>query len=455
MRSNFYIFLSSVAFLLLGIAIDCPSQNLAFPTAEGGGMYTSGGRGGKVLYVTNLSDSGEKGSFRWAVTRKYPRTVIFKVSGIIKLDKKLLIRSDNLTIAGQTAPGDGITIKGYPVRIQANNIIIRYIRFRLGDDSNESFDAIQSIGQKDIIIDHCSISWGVDENASFYANQNFTLQWSIISESLNQSVHEKGDHGYGGIWGGKDASFHHNLLANNNSRNPRFDHPGIYDSEEDLKNKRGAVEFSNNVIYNWHNHASYGGEDGSFNVINNYYKSGKDSKRIDTFLKPYKEEYNYGRFYVKGNILEGRKEVEKNNRLGIEMPTNDEFNTIELEAPLNVGGSLKIDKAKKAYKKVLEKAGASLSRDAVDKRIVHETRSKTSTYKGSVGNIAGIIDSPSNVGGYPNLQSLSAPKDSDNDGIPDSWEIKHKLDPANENDANKINKQGYTMLELYLNSLVK
>lgn len=444
-----------IASLVLLSAFALQAKQLpAFPSAEGGGMYTTGGRGGKVLYVTNLSDSGKEGSLRWALTRNYPRTVVFKVSGTIELEKKLLIRSDSLTIAGQTAPGDGITIKGYPVRVQANNIIIRYIRFRMGDETQQQDDAIEGQFQQDIIFDHCSISWGTDEQASFYGNKNFTMQWCIISESLNHSVHKKGNHGYGAIWGGKDASFHHNLLANHNSRNPRFDHPGIYDSLEQMAEYRGGVEFVNNVVFNWNNHASYGGESGAFNLINNYYKPGKDSKRKDVFLRPYKEGYNYGKFYVKGNVLAGNDEVGKNNSLGIEMGSDSAFNSIALVQSIEIKGVLKVDQVEKAYASVLAGAGASHVRDAVDTRIVREVSTGISTYKGSVGGLAGIIDSQQDVGGWPVLQSAAAPIDTDQDGMPDAWEKKHKLNINDASDANKVSRKGYTMLELYLNELV-
>ncbi|PTN09235.1 pectate lyase [Mangrovibacterium marinum] len=425
----------------------------AFPGAEGGGMYTSGGRGGKVLYVTNLSDDGKKGSLRWAATRKYPRTVVFKVSGTIELRKKLLIRSDSLTIAGQTAPGEGITLKGYPTKIDADNIIIRYIRFRMGDENDVQSDALEGQFHQNIIIDHCSISWSTDECASFYGNSNFTMQWCILSESLNHSVHKKGDHGYGAIWGGKNASFHHNLLAHHNSRNPRFDHPGVYDSPEQMQAFRGSVEFVNNVIYNWRNHASYGGEAGQFNVINNYYKPGAASKRTGQFLQPYASDHGYGSFYVAGNQLEGQKAICKDNTLGIDMKDGGTFTTIAAAQPFDVSGKLKIDKAPKAFRKVLARAGASLQRDQVDKRIVRETANGTTSYSGSIENIAGIIDSQQDVGGWPELNTGQAPTDSDQDGIPDAWELKHKLDPNNAADSQQKTKSGYTMLELYINQV--
>ncbi|MGD9928821.1 MAG: polysaccharide lyase family 1 protein [Mangrovibacterium sp.] len=445
--------LGTLLFLVL-ISLTLNGQSLpAFPGAEGGGMYTTGGRGGKVLYVTNLSDDGEKGSLRWAATRKYPRIVVFKVSGTIELTKKLLIRSNDLTIAGQTAPGDGITIKDYPVKIDADNIIIRYLRFRMGDQTQQQTDAFEGQFRKNIIIDHCSVSWSTDESASFYGNENFTMQWCILSESLNHSVHAKGNHGYGAIWGGKNASFHHNLLAHHNSRNPRFDHPGIYDSDEQMSEYRGAVDFSNNVVYNWYNHASYGGEAGQFNIVNNYYKPGKQSKRTDQFFQAYAEAYGYGSFYIAGNVVEGNREINKDNSRGIDLIDDGEVSEILAPAPFAIAGQPKYEPASKAFKRVLKYAGASVVRDEVDQRIVGEVKSGTTTYSGGKENIAGIIDSQQDVGGWPVLQTAPAPQDTDEDGMPDAWELKNKLDPTDPADGNETHRSGYTNLEIYLNQL--
>ena len=236
----------------------------AFPGAEGGGMYTTGGRGGRIYRVTNLNDSGA-GSFRAAVEASGKRIVVFDVAGTIHLTSDLRIRNDNLTVAGQTAPGGGVCIAGGTVVVDADNVIIRYMRFRLGDlntggNLSDGSDTIWGRYHKDIILDHCSMSWSIDECASFYANQNFTMQWCLLTESLRKSAHGKGDHGYGGIWGGKNASFHHNLLANHDSRNARIDHPGVYGSY--LSTHRGNVDYRNNVIYNWGSNTTYGGEDG-------------------------------------------------------------------------------------------------------------------------------------------------------------------------------------------------
>src|SRR5690606_26984745 len=275
-----------------------PTPQLAFPAAEGFGRYASGGRGGAVYTVTNLQDSGE-GSLRKGIIKQGPRTIVFAVSGTIFLESPLDINRGDLTIAGQTAPGDGITIAGYPVSIKADNVILRYMRFRMGDINNLQGDALGGRGVSRVILDHCSMSWATDEVASFYGNRDFTMQWCIISEALNLSVHEKGEHGYGGIWGGAKASFHHNLIANNNSRNPRFSGSSTTPNGPDE-----FVDFRNNVIYNWKGNSIYGGEKGNYNVVNNYFKAGPATPkgRRDRILNPSEP---YGSFFVQGNHVEG------------------------------------------------------------------------------------------------------------------------------------------------------
>lgn len=418
------------------------AQNIAFPGAEGFGKYTSGGRGGRVIYVTNLNDSGN-GSFREAVEAKGVRTILFAVSGTIYLESPLSIKHEDVTIAGQSAPGDGICIANYPFGISADNIIIRYLRFRMGDTHKVEGDAIGGhSGNSNIIIDHCSVSWATDECASFYKNKAFTLQWCIISESLNKSVHQKGEHGYGGIWGGEGATFHHNLISSHKSRTPRFSgSASTRNSPEEL------VDFRNNVIYNWGINNVYGGEGGRYNVCDNYYKAGpatSDSRRkqlIDSWSET-------GKFYVNGNILEGQVAINKQNSLGIKCKSVD---STLVSDPFKVTG-IPYFAAAQAYTDVLSAAGASRHRDGVDMRIVEEVRSGKSMM-GSLHN--GLIDSQNDVGGWPDLKSGVLPKDTDGDGIPDQWEQKNKLNPHNPSDAGLLSSAGpYTHLEVYLNSLV-
>ncbi|RNI28469.1 pectate lyase [Rufibacter immobilis] len=422
-------------------------QALAFPGAEGFGKYTTGGRGGQVVVVTNLNDSGP-GSLREAIRKKGPRIIIFAVSGNIELQSPLDINNGDLTIAGQSAPGDGICLKNYQVSVKADNVILRYLRFRLGDAQKQQADALgANRGNKNLIIDHCSMSWATDECASFYYNQNFTLQWSIIAEALNHSVHEKGDHGYGGIWGGQGASFHHNLIASNNSRNPRFS------GSKSVPNKPDElVDFTNNVIYNWGHNSMYGGEKGRYNVVNNYFKSGPatlESKR-NRIVNP---SAPYGKFYVQGNYVEGFAAVSKDNWAGGVQPDHqDSVQAVKANQPFQAA-TIQVQEPKAAYEAVLAHAGASLKRDAVDARVVQEVRTGNSR-SGKKQN--GIIDSPQDVGGFPQLKSSEAPPDKDQDGMPDAWEKAHKLDPANAADASTFTlHQQYSNIEVYLNSLVK
>ena len=246
------------------------SQQIAFPGAEGWGKYTVGGRGGKVYEVTNLNDKGP-GSLRQAVNAAGPRTIVFRVSGTIELNSNLDIRNPYITIAGQTAPGEGICIKNYPIMIGTDEIILRYLRVRLGDQSGNDSDAISGRYHKNIIVDHVSASWSVDETVSIYHCNNITVQWCLISESMYNSNHVKGHHGFGGIWGGPNSTYHHNLIAHHSSRNPRF------------ASGCGNTDYRNNVIYNWGYNSAYGGEKvqansdftySSVNMVANYYKAG-------------------------------------------------------------------------------------------------------------------------------------------------------------------------------------
>jgi hypothetical protein len=413
----------------------------AFPGAEGFGRFTSGGRGGQVYIITSLADDGP-GTLREAIRKNHPRTIVFAVSGNIELQSELDINNGDLTIAGQTAPGEGITIQNYPVKLKGNNIIVRFLRFRLGDLHQIQDDALSAIRTKNVIIDHCSLSWGTDECGSFYDSENFTLQWSIISESLNASVHEKGDHGYAGIWGGMGASFHHNLIANHNSRNPRFN-GSRYHKQAELE----VVDFRNNVIYNWRSNASYGGEQGNHNMVANYYKPGPaTSKNAIRFLEPYQP---FGRFFLDRNVMEGFEEISGNNALGLHKVAPEQ---VLADKPFSFG-PLETQSPEVAYRDVLNWAGASLFRDKVDERIVMEVEKGQSC---SGAEKDGIIDSQEDVGSWPKLKAGKAPVDTDKDGMPDVWELANGLDPNNAEDGKEFTLHArYTNLEVYLNSLVR
>ncbi|WP_206080386.1 pectate lyase [Mangrovimonas sp. CR14] len=425
--------------LFLNFSTSCSSQDLAFPSAEGFGKFVSGGRDGIVYKVTNLNDDGE-GSLRKGILKSGPRIIIFDVSGTIELKKDLDINKGDLSILGQTAPGDGITIKGYPVTIKADNVIVRYLRFRMGDVNQVEGDALGCRKTNNVIIDHCSISWGTDENASFYNNKNFTLQWCVISEALNRSVHHKGAHGYGGIWGGVRASFHHNLLAHNNSRNPRFS-----GSETTQNSENEFVDFRNNVIYNWGENSIYGGEKGRYNLVNNYFKSGPatTSSKLNRIVSPSEP---YGQFYVDGNFVYGYPAVSEDNwNGGVQCENPNEAKLIE---PIAIFNNTVTQTALTAFDCVLTTAGASLHRDAVDLRIA------SNVLHGAVSYQNGIIDSQMNVGGWPQLISKKLDKDSDEDGIPDDWELQNGLDP-NKKDSNlKSINPNYSNIEVYANSLI-
>ncbi len=457
------------------------AEPLAFPGAEGGGMYVTGGRGGRVIHVTNLNDSGT-GSLRAAVEASGARTVVFDVAGIIELQSKLRIKNGNITIAGQTAPGDGICIKNYATVVEADNVIIRFIRFRLGDEGanvDDGEDAIWGRRQSDIIVDHCSMSWSIDECASFYGNENFTLQWSLATESLRISKHDKGEHGYGGIWGGKNASFHHNMLANHDSRNPRFDHPHIYENPGN-PDKRGHVDYRNNVVYNWGMNSTYGGEGAWFNIVNNYYKQGpasKDKKYIYDVNGIYTSngtDYGYPELYVSGNVYYDYPGITKDNLTGLYW--HDESNHYNVpsdamihDAPMDITGPAgetvytSTHSADEAFSQVCAYAGASLARDKVDERAAHDAKSGTATYEtGGLGSTGGLIDTPSAAGGWPDYEAtaeeIAAVADTDGDGMPDAFETEFGLDPddASDGNARTLDKYGrYTNLEMYLHWLVR
>jgi hypothetical protein len=439
-------------FSLLIIVISssfCFAQQLAFPGAEGFGKYTTGGRGGKVYEVATLDDNNNPGSFRYAVNQSGARIIVFKISGTIFLKSGLSISRGDLTIAGQTAPGDGICIAGNTIQVSADNIIIRYLRFRLGDIYKVESDAIWGRNRKNIIIDHCSMSWSVDEAASFYGNQNFTMQWCIISESLYKSVHSKGNHGYGGIWGGINATFHHNLLAHHSSRNPRF----AGGETTTCVN----TDFRNNVIYNWGDNSAYGGEKGTINIVANYFKSGpatsSSSGKLYRIVEPYD---TAARFYIDGNFVEGYPNVTANNWNGGVQGSRAAYITEKKMIEPFPHEPIEIDSAEEAFQSVLKKAGANFpKRDSVDERILEETRTGTAQYGATFRNgNKGIIDSQEEVGSWPVLNSTAAALDTDIDGMPDYYETAKNLNPNDPEDGKIVTASGYTNLELYLNGLV-
>ncbi len=457
-------------------SISLLAQVPAFPGADGYGRYTTGGRSGQVYYVTTLEDNNNQGSLRYGVTRLKNATILFKVSGTIHLKSQLKISGSNLTIAGQSAPGDGICIAGYPVSVSGNNIIVRYMRFRMGDwslsaDDADGADAFGGRFCKNIIVDHCSISWSTDECASFYANTNFTMQWCIVSESLRKSLHSKGAHGYGAIWGGFGASYLNNLLIHHDSRTPRFG-----------TGNRGIpadhfTDMRNNVIYNWSGNGCYGAEGMSVNIINNYYKPGPATTSsaknrfigIDDATSSDKTTSIWGKFYITGNYNSKYTSVNANNWNGVKINTSDLINgkatKDDVRSDIELGETPELHQrtAQECLTPVLNYAGCSFHRDEIDKRLTTECKNGTYTFKGESANKGGIIDKledlkPAKAGSdwspWPTLNSETAPTDSDSDGMPDEWETANGLNPNNASDRNQLNGEGYTQLEVYLNSLV-
>jgi hypothetical protein len=425
------------------------SQHLAFPGAEGFGAYSTGGRGGQVLYVTNLNNSGP-GSLRWAVEKEDPRTIVFGVSGTIDLKERLNITNPCITIAGQTAPGDGICIKGETVRIETHDVVIRYLRVRLGDGmhgrgSLQGKDAISISVGEDIIVDHCSASWSLDEILSASTRRptltRVTVQWCFITEGLNPDRH-----GYGSLirgTGGAKYSYLHNLYAHNRGRNPR---PGNYNSNPYYKDTKGLLlDFRNNVIYNWGgNYAGYNADSISvtrLNYVGNYLIPGVDSKAKGIAYStgsPFNRSYFAGNYY-NGKLPDNQWSLVKFRKSW----TDEEISAYKQTKPFETGPVKKED-AQSAYQQVLETGGAILpKRDIVDTRIVNDVRNRTGK----------IIKSQEDVGGWPVLISATAPVDTDLDGMPDDWERMNDLDANNPDDRNTIASDGYTMLEKYLNNI--
>ena len=423
---------SFVLLALAGVTFAAPAAVPAFPGAEGAGAMARGGRGGRVLYVTNLNDAGP-GSLRAAVEAKGPRTVLFAVAGTIELASVLEVKEPFLTLAGQTAPGGGVCLKNWDFVISADHVIVRHLRFRPGDEAKKAVDGM-SIGAtaRDVIIDHCSVSWSVDECLSVSGSGgNITVQWCLIAEALHHSVHHKGPHGYGAlVRADGDVTYHHNVFAHHSSRSPR---PGTWEDE----NKRGIVfDFRNNVIYGWGSRAGYSSSDkANINYVANYLKPHASSKNQD-------QAFNVGgkstRIFVAGNHLTSHDAANADNwkMIGSLKPEN------KVEQPFPIA-AVKTDTALEAYEKVLAAAGATRpERDGVDARIVQQIRTGTGK----------ILDSQREVGGWPVLRSAPAAPDKDGDGMPDAWEQQHGFDPANASDGPQdANGNGYTNLEEFLN----
>lgn len=458
---------------------------IAFPGAQGGGMYSKGARAAdsyEVYHVTNLNDSGA-GSFRDAVS-KSGRFVVFDVSGIIDLNSNVTIKS-NTTVLGQTAPGDGICLRGNNVKISGENIIVRYLRFRVGahlaDGSNtRAQDGLEvTDNAQNVIIDHCSVSWGTDENLSAYAVKNVTIQNCIIAEALNQSVHDKGEHSYAGIWGGVNLSVHHNLIATHKSRNPKIGTSETVAMTAGYTDDKTVVDMRNNVIYNWGDKAGYGAENGAnVNIINNYYKPGpatpanKDARIFE--LSPgnkYQSGWS-GMVYADGNYIDSDStnaalvnadnwQVDKKTGVYIASGTEiynklDEPNSEYInEYPITT------ETAQEAYDYVVANAGATLPKqDLVDARIIENVINGTAP-DGSKGSV-GLLDEPTDGipegeeglyddRGYPIWvsETRSGDYDTDGDGIPDEWENKMGLNKENPTDSMFIGANGYTYLEIF------
>lgn len=363
------------------------NKPLAFPTAEGYGKYTVGGNGGRTIVVTNLNDSGE-GSLRAAVEAEGARTVTFDVCGNIELLSPLRINNDSITILGQTAPGLGICLKDCPLVINANEVIVRYLRVRPGDKYTRDSDALGGgrYGQRNVILDHLSVSWSIDECLSIYKTENLTVQWCLVTHSLTKSVHTKGSHGFGGIWGGNKATFHHNLLANHSSRNPRIS------SVDGTKN----VDVRNNAIYNWGFKSGYGGGHyATVNLVNNYYKPGPATTNKRFFDVA---DDRTGLYFIHGNVMEGDEAMTQENKKGVgDKPHADGAPTCLVTEPFDYE-PITEETATQSYERILTDVGCSHKRDSYDTEVLRQVREGLGTFGNN-----GLINTPSEAGGWPDL----------------------------------------------------
>lgn len=468
------------------------SQQLGFPTAEGAGKFVKGGRGTAtnattIFYVTNLLDDGSIGSLRYAIAQAATsRTIVFKVSGTIHLISNLSIKA-NTTIAGQTAPGDGICLADHTVGFGGNNIIVRYIRFRLGDknqlktspancglpitpftatcmplNGSGGDDAFGGTGRKNILIDHCTMSWSNDELCTIYSGDSTTVQWCLMSEPLNYSYHfETGDadferHGYGGIWGGRMATFHHNLLAHCQGRACRFD--GSRNLDGGTTAGKENCEFSNNVMYNWGAYNVNGGEGGNYNILNNYYKYGPSTQTSarSMVINPYATApLPYGKYYVAGNYIDNNAAITNNNWLGAKMDGGSLADTTQAKVITAFGlPAINLQSSLDAYNAVIADVGVSIpSRDTLDTRIINNVKSRTGKVIDVQGNYPHGTPYSLTTAAWPTLLQGIAPTDTDNDGMPNWWETRELLNPNNAADRNNYGFDGYTMIENYLNNI--
>jgi pectate lyase len=444
MKTTFFLSVSLLIIVLASHGIVLPTGSAAFaapvipafPGAEGFGSTTPGGRGGKVLFVDNLNDSGP-GSLRAACDAEGPRIVIFRVSGLITLASPLTVRNPYLTIAGQTAPGDGICLRNFTLNIGTHDVVVRYLRSRLGDLSGQEADSITLIaGARDVVIDHCSATWSIDESLSLAGDvSNVTVQWCLIGDALNHSKHAKGDHGYGSLSRANGpVTWHHNLWAHNNSRNPRLgDNYG--------RPPFPTFDVRNNVMYDYGEICS-GLTQGvlKVNYVANYIRPGPSSKARTPIHIGGPSTLT---FYIRDNVFEGNNAQTADNSQFFDPVVIDGKKQVEIVAEAFAAPLVHTMSARDAYLAVLASVGASLPRrDSVDAQIIDEVRRG----KGS------LIDSQQQMGGWPELKSSAPPRDSDNDGMPDSWERQHGLNPNDASDgAADQDKDGYTNLEEYLN----
>lgn len=441
----------------------------AFPGAEGYGRFAMGGRGGRVIAVTNLNDSGE-GSLREAVEAEGTRTVIFRVSGTIQLKSKLLIRNPYITIAGQTAPGDGICVRGYTFGcFGTHDVIMRYLRLRVGDESGSTMDGTGFASSDHCIFDHCSVSWSIDEAVSSRSAKNITLQRCIVAEALNVANHQKykegSGHSFAGSISGDIGSFHHNLIAHCAGRNWSLA-GGLTRGGKFA----GRLDIRNNVVYNWEHRTNDGGVK-SLNLINNLYIPGPAS-RVFHLLKPDAgSPQDRQQYFVAGNRMEGKFDESGDNWADAVKVQADLLDEIRLTEPFceSLCTTHSVDEL---LENVLSDVGANRAGlDLVDQRIVADVRNRTASSKGSKAGLPGIIDSQRDVGGWPELKSTTPPSDNDQDGLPDAWELSHGLNPnlADQNtfisevsppskdSTNSKNRSGdgVTALELYLAELAQ